>query len=103
MAPARARARTRKPASTADLATPQSRMKAKLEASGLPYKEVECYGSQIVVTCWSRDAADRWALLLARFAKFLGITQSVDYAKENRGTCLLPTTVDVWRAFARIG
>jgi len=77
-------------------------MRAKLERIGLPFKGIECYGSQIVVTCWSRDAADRWASFLARFAKFLGITQSVDHAKENRGTCLLPTTVDVWRAFARI-
>lgn len=103
MAPTRTRTRTQKLAPIDGLATPQAKMKATLEASGLPYKEVECYGSQIVVTCWSRDAADRWALLLARFAKFLGITQSVDYAKEDRGTCLLPTTVDVWRAFARVG
>jgi hypothetical protein len=77
-------------------------MKAKLQASGLPYKEVECYGAQIVVTCWSRGAADRWTLLLDRFARVTSVVQSVDYAKKNRGTCLLPTTVDVWRVFARV-
>lgn len=83
--------------------TLQQKMKAMLEKTGLPYKEIEVYGRQIVVTCWSRDAAEKWAHLLTRFAKFRGITHSVDEAKDqaNRKT-LGPKIIEVWRAFAAV-
>jgi len=82
--------------------TPQQEIKAVLERAGLPYKTIEVYGSQIVVTCRSLDAADKWKNLLSKFATFRGLSHSVDYAKENKGTCLNPTTIEVWRAFACI-
>lgn len=82
--------------------TIQKQMKAQLENAGLPFREVKCYGSQIVVTSLSRDAANKWALLLAKLATVRGITESVDYAQRNTNTVLHPSTVRVWRTFARV-
>lgn len=82
--------------------TPQQRMTARLETVGLPYKEIRCYGAQIVVTAWSRAAAEKWASVLGHFSKVRGVIQSYDNAKENKGTMLKPSMVTVWRVFARI-
>lgn len=84
------------------MGTLQDQMKATLKKTGLPYKEIEVYGRQIVVTCWSRDAADKWSHLLARFAKVRGITHDMDEAKQNKGTVMRPTMIEVWRTFAAI-
>lgn len=82
--------------------TPQEKMKARLEALGIPYKEIRVYGGQIVVTCVSVNTATKWASLLGNFAKVRGTVQSIDYTKENKGTCLVPTTTKVWRVFATV-
>lgn len=82
--------------------TPQEAMAAKLAETGIPSKEIRCYGEQIVITAWSRDAASRWADLLAKFATVRGIVRSRDDARVNRNTTLKPSTVEVWRVFARI-
>ena len=77
-------------------------MKEKLSQSGIAFKNIECYGSQIVITSYCRDSADKWALLLTRFAKVRGVIESLDEAKANKNTVLLPTTTKVWRTFAAI-
>ena len=77
-------------------------MQSRLESLPIPHKEIQVYGQQIVITSHCRDTADKWAQTLAMFAKVKGITESLDYAKENKGTCLLPTVVKVWRTFATI-
>lgn len=82
--------------------TPQEKMKAKLEQSGIPFKEVSCYGSQIVITAWSDGAAKKWAMLLAKFSTVRGTVKSTAECKENKNTVLLPSVVDVWRVFARV-
>ncbi len=82
--------------------TPQQRMKAKLESCGIPAKRVDVYGSQIMITAWSRGAAEKWASLLSRFAKVSRVIESMDYAKENKNTVLLPSAVKVWRVGATI-
>lgn len=82
--------------------TPQQQIKATLEKSGIPFKEVEVYGSQIVITAWSVDAANKWAGLVSKFATMRGITESLDYNQENKNTCLLPSAHKVWRVFGRI-
>lgn len=56
----------------------QDAIKGTLAKAGIPYKQIECYGNQIVVTAWSQDAADRWTLLLASFARVRGQTKSLD-------------------------
>lgn len=86
------------------MSKPQNKMKAKLETAGIPFKEVEVYGNQIVVTAWSKDAADKWQVLLAKFAKIRGAIQSMDYAQDQ--TCrkgrLETRMVDVFRVYAAI-
>lgn len=82
--------------------TPQEQIKDLLQRTGLPAKEISVYGSQIVVTVWSHDAARKWARLIQRFATLRGITESMDYNKVNKNTCLLPSVHKVWRVFGVI-
>lgn len=77
-------------------------MKAKLETVGIPFKQIDCYGSQLVITAWSLDAAEKWAILLGNFCKVRGIVHAYDEAKENKGTCLRHSVIKVVRVFARI-
>lgn len=83
-------------------ATPQDRMRDHLEALGLPYKKIDVYGSQIVVTALSVDAAKRWTCLLSQFAKVRGTTDSYDEAAANKNTTLRPSRIRVFRVFARV-
>jgi len=85
---------------TQNLTSAQDKMKAAMLASGIPSKEVKVYGSQIVVTSFCLDSAHRWAAFIGGFAKVRGITESRDAAAHNKGSCLNPTTIPVWRTFA---
>lgn len=81
----------------------EKKMVALLKKLGLPYRKIDVYGSQIVITCRSENTARRWATALSpKVAKFRGITESREHIKKNRGTMLRPTTVKVWRAFFRL-
>jgi hypothetical protein len=82
--------------------TIQQQIKAKLAETGLPHKEIQVYGSQIVITAWSRDAAAKWGAVIAKFAKIKGIIEAIDYDKKNTNTVLRPSTHNVWRVFATI-
>lgn len=84
------------------MSTPQERMRAKLESLGVPFREINVYGSQIVVTVAGRETAERWAGILAQFAKVRRVLQSWDDAKVNRNTVLRPSKVKVWRVFATV-
>lgn len=81
---------------------PQDKMRELLGKSGIPAKQIDVYGSQIVVTCYSRGAAEKFASLVSRFATVKAILESIDDAKENKNTVLRPSKVTVWRMFARI-
>lgn len=76
--------------------TPQQQLQSKLESLGLPYKEIKVYGSQVMITAWSETAANRWRSILCKFTTSRRPVKSVDYNKENRGTCLMPTVHEVW-------
>lgn len=81
----------------------QQQMKATLESTGLPYKQIECYGSQIVVTANSEDAAIKWGSLLEKFSRVRRTAfESMDEAVTQKGTCLNRTYVKVWRTFATV-
>ena len=82
--------------------TGQQQMRQLLQDSGLPAKEIKVYGSQIVITCWSRKATQDWAALISKFAKIRGFVESFDEAKMNTNTVLRPSVVRVWRVFAVI-
>jgi hypothetical protein len=82
--------------------TLQQMMQAKLAETGIPHKEIKVYGSQIMITAWSRDAAQKWASVLTKFAKVRRVWESVDYNQVNRGSMLNRTVHTVWMVAARI-
>ncbi len=82
--------------------TLQERLKQKLESVGLPHSEIKVYGSQIMITAIGKVTIQRWASVLARFSKINGIAEAIEYNKENKNTCLLPSTHKVWRVWATI-
>lgn len=83
--------------------TPQQAMKARLEELKIPYKSLDVYGSQIMVTCWSENAAKRWHSVLHKLSpESLRMGPGTDYAKENKGTNLNPTTIKVYRVWASL-
>jgi hypothetical protein len=83
--------------------TVQAQIKALLSKSGIPAKEIEVYGSQIVITSAGEASARKWAALIAKFAKIRGVIEAYDEVKQpTTGTCLHPQMVKVWRVFAAI-
>lgn len=80
--------------------TIQAQIKETLAKAGIPAREIEVYGRQIVITSACRDTAQKWGALLAKFAKVRGIVETIDEAKVQKGTCLNRTYVKVWRTFA---
>lgn len=90
--------------------TIQEKLKVQLEKSGIPSKEIRVYGSQIMVTAWSEDAAIRWSHLLNRFASTVRpIVRSMDQTKDdseirkaNPGLIKSHFYHDVWRVWATV-
>lgn len=80
--------------------TNQKKMAAKLGELGIPHREISVYGSQIVIECWSEDAAKKFATVVGLFAKIRGLLKTTVDAKENKNTCLNPSQVIVWRLYA---
>lgn len=60
--------------------TTQERMRSLLFQTGIPAKEVKCYGSQIMVTAWSLDAANQWVSVLRKIAK---VRKPVETKEQN--------------------
>ena len=82
--------------------TTQQQMKSTLERAGLPYKAIDCYGRQIVVTAWCEESARKWAILLSHFATLRGVCKGLDEKAETKGKGIKPAYIQVWRAFAAI-
>lgn len=76
--------------------TPQEQMKAKLTGLGIPYKQIDVFGSQIIVTAWSEAAANKWHSVLRRFTASRRPVRSVDNNKVNMKTNLNPSFHYVW-------
>lgn len=73
---------------------------AKLE---IPSKQIQVYGRQIVITCWSLEAANRFAQALTHFSKVRRVVESLDEKAES--DCFTPPSekyVKVWRVGATI-
>lgn len=65
--------------------TPQKRLTALLQQSGIPAKEIRVYGSQVMITALSEDAGHRWANLLVKFCTTVrGPVHSMDETKDTR-------------------
>lgn len=83
--------------------TAQEKMQAGLEALGLPFKEIKCYGSQIMVTAISEGTARKWhSVLFGLSPERLRMGEGLDYNKENRNSVLVPTAHKVWRVWASL-
>lgn len=80
--------------------TIQTEIAAKLASLGIAHKEIKVYGSQIVVTCWGREAADRFAAVIANFAKVRGVLKALDQNEASKGR--KPEWHEVHRVFAAI-
>ncbi len=87
----------------APTATPQAAMKAKLAQAGIAHKDIQVYGRQIVVTSWSMEAANKWAILLAQFAKVRNVVASLDERADAKPGCMkCEKYVRVFRTFAAL-
>lgn len=90
--------------------TIQEQLKAQLEKTGIPAKEIRVYGSQIMITAWSEAAAKRWAHVLNGFATTVRpIVRSMDETKDdsrirkaNPGLVKSKFHHDVWRVWATV-
>lgn len=79
----------------------RERLEKIFRTGGVAFKEVNAFGSQVIVTCWSETMARKAARLLQRGSFTLrGVVKSADYNQKNEGTCLRPTTHVVWRVGA---
>lgn len=73
-----------------------------LTAAGIAYKDVWMGQYTGILTFWGEPMARKAAMLLQRATfKVTGPRESIDYAKENRGTNLCPSRVKVWRVGVR--
>lgn len=83
--------------------TATSRLESILRAGGLAPKSVDVFGGHCIVTMHSQDAARKvFRLFQAAGFSRLKVGESIDEAKQNKGTCLNPTVHRVWRVWARI-
>ena len=81
--------------------TIQQKMRATLERAGIPYKQIDVYGRQIVVTSWCMESANRWAILIQQFATLRGVIKSRDDNVTQQGR-RLHESHEVWRTFGVI-
>jgi hypothetical protein len=80
----------------------QAIMKATLERAGIPFLDLDCYGSQIVVTVKGYETAHKWAALLAQFCKTVrGPKESWEQKKEDAGKSR-PRHFKVWRVWGTV-
>lgn len=80
----------------------QEQMKATLEQTGIPAKEIKCYGSQIMIICMGRDTARKWDTLLRHFCRTVRSGPTVQYNKQNRNTVLRPTRHKAWSVWGTV-
>jgi hypothetical protein len=72
-----------------------------LTRAGAAVKHADVYGSQVVITTRSREAADKVQNILTSGGfKIRGLVATSEDATVNQGTNLLPTQVKVWRVHA---
>ena len=82
--------------------SPQERITALLKETGIPSKCIQVYGSQIVITAWSLNAANQWATVIAKIATLRRVMESTDDNVVNMNTVMLPSFHKVWRVYGVI-
>lgn len=81
----------------------EQRLEGLLNELGIKTKEINCYGSQVVITCWSQDNAERAATTLKKASFTIrGIIKSFDYNKDqSKRKTISPAVHTVYKVFAR--
>ena len=81
----------------------EQRFQGLFNALGLKYKRIDCYGSQIVVICWSQGEAEKIATMLKRSSFTIrGIIKSFDYNKDQTNRKTISKKIhNVYKVFAR--
>lgn len=82
--------------------TPHQKFEAKLAETGIPHKEINCYGSQVMITTGGEDSARQWASVLANFAKVNNVWESIDQTKATAKEIADRKYVKVWRVWATL-
>lgn len=76
--------------------TPQEKMLSALSSLPIAKKEIRVYGSQVMITAWSKEAADKWANVLAKLKPAtLRVYCGIDGIKPE-------PIIKVWRVWATL-
>ena len=82
--------------------TPQAKMKATLERSGLKAQDIDVYGSQVVTACKGYPEAKKWAALLGEFcATVRAPRESWEDVRADAGKSR-PRHYKVWRVWGTV-
>jgi hypothetical protein len=65
-------------------ATTQDKITAALVGTRIPAKKIHVYGSQIVITAWSLEAANKWASVVAKFATVRRVLESSEVNEADK-------------------
>jgi hypothetical protein len=79
-----------------------SEMKQKMESLGIPYKNIDVYGGQIIVTVKSRSACTQWNSVIRKIAtvrKIVYVNEANKHIDEGR---MYPRVTKVYKIFAQI-
>lgn len=81
----------------------KSRLTAIFNSGNVKFKQIDAFGSNVVITCWSESVARRIAAML-KSATFQGVetAKSVDYNVVNAGGSNRPSNHIVWLVRGRI-
>lgn len=81
----------------------KDRMLAIFGRGGLAIKSLDVFGRHCIVTCHCYDTALQVARCLQGAGWTVqGPTKGADEAVQNKGTCLKPTLIPVYRVGARV-
>lgn len=80
----------------------EQRLEGLLNEIGIKFKEIQCYGQQVVITCWSQGEAEKAATVLKKGSfKIRGIIKSLDENKnQSKRKTIHKTYHTVYKVFA---
>lgn len=82
--------------------TTQEKLSDTLYKTGIPAKEIKCYGSQIMITAWSLDAANKWVGVLQAIGKVRKPVKSTEQSKVNLDSRRSASYHEVWLVWGTI-
>lgn len=71
-------------------------MKDLLSKLEIPHKEIRVFGSQIMITCFSVTAAEKFAETINKFATVRSIASGKDETKDLHGNYTYSDVIRLW-------